>query len=194
MPPLTYLDGTLDATLRRRVLAAGVDQLAASNIASFRLEAVAARAGVELDLVKQIWPSGPDLFVAMLEDFAERHMPVPDTGTFRGDLLEYARSYALMVNTPTGRRMLDALLVKPQDWDLSDSRAVFLDYRVARIGPLVQRAIERGECPDGTDPALTIDMLAIGLCLPVLLYDRPITDEHCQYVVRTLLNGITGKH
>lgn len=191
---MTNLDETLEDTMRRRVFKAGVEQLSVTSIGSFTLDAVATRAGVGLNQIKQVWPSAPDLFSAMLEDFAERHMPVPDTGTFRGDLLEYAHSYAAMVNTPNGRRMLDALIVKPRDWDLTDSRSVFLEYRLRRIGPIVLRAIERGECPSDTDPARTIDMLALGLCLPVLLYDKPITEEHCHYVVRTLLDGIAGKH
>jgi AcrR family transcriptional regulator len=184
----------LDETMRLMVLNAAVKEFATSNVGAFTLEGVAARAGVEARLVKQTWSSTPELFAAMLEVFADRHLPVPDTGTFPGDLLEYARSYARTVNTPDGRRLLDGLIVKPEDWDLSDTRAVFLKYRLDRIGVMVQRAIARGECPPDTDPALTIDMLAIGLCLPVLLYDRPVSDEHCHYVVSTLLYGITGKH
>lgn len=182
----------LDDTMRRIVLNAAARELATSDVGSFNLEGVAARSGVDVRLIKQTWASTPELFTDMLDTFARRHLPVPDTGTFRGDLLAYSRSYATTVNTPVGRRMLDALIVKPEDWDLTGSRAAFLKARVHRIGVMVERAVARGECPADTDPALTIDLLGIGLCLPVLMYDQPISEEHCRYVVDTLLNGIAG--
>lgn len=183
----------LDYTLRRIVLNAAVRELAVSNMGSFTLEGVAARAGVGVGVIKQTWSNTPELFIAMLNDYAEQHLPVADTGTLRGDLLAYARSYARTVNTPDGRRLLDALIVKPEDWDLSGSRAIFLDYRVRRVGVMITRAIARGECRADTDPALTIDMLAIGLALPLLMYDLPVSDGHCVYVVDTLLNGIAAE-
>lgn len=183
----------LDDTMRRIVLNAAVREFAVSNVGSFTLEGVAVRAGVSVGVIKQTWSNTPELFIAMLNDYAEQHLPVADTGTLRGDLLAYARSYARTVNTPDGRRLLDAMIVKPEDWDLSGSRAMFLEYRVHRIGVMITRAIARGECPVDTDPALTIDMLAIGLCLPLLLYDKPVSDEHCVYVVDTLLNGIAAE-
>lgn len=190
---MTGPGGGLDDIMRRIVLTAATTELATSSLGSFSLETVAARAGVEVRLIKQVWSSTPELFTAVLAEFVEQHLPVPDTGTFRGDLLANAYSFAATVNTPQGRRMLDALIVKPEDWELSGSRAAFLDYRLRRFGVMVQRAIERGECPADIDPARTLDMLAIGLCLPVLVYDRPVSEEHCEYVVQTLLNGIAGK-
>lgn len=190
---MTDTGGGLDDITRRVVLNAALKELGISSVGSFTLDGVAARARVEVRLVKQAWPSAPELFREVLEEFADSQMPVPDTGTLRDDLLQYARSFARMANTPDGRRILDALIVKPEDWDLSDSRAVVLQYRSSRVSAMVQRAVERGECPAGTDPALALDMLVISLCLPVLVYDRPVSDEHCRDVVRTLLNGITGK-
>ncbi len=190
---MTDTGGGLDDITRRVVLNAALKELGTSSVGSLTLDGVAARARVEVRLVKQAWPSAPELFREVLEEFADSQMPVPDTGTLRDDLLQYARSFARTVNTPDGRRILDALIVKPEDWDLSDSRVVFQRYWARRLGVMVQRAVARGECPAGTDPALAMDMLVISLCLPVLVYDRPVSDEHCRDVVRTLLNGITGK-
>lgn len=190
---MTHTDATLDDTLRQQIVDAALDQLAVTGLAAFTLEGVAVRAGVHQHLIKQIWPNTEYLFAAMFEQFSARYIPVPDTGTFRGDLLEYARSCAAVVNTPSGRRMFDAVIVKPQDWDLAGARESFMAVRASRVGVIVARAVARGECPAGTDPILPIDLLAMGLSLPVLIYDRPLTDEHCIYVVDTLLNGITAK-
>lgn len=183
----------LEPVTKQRVLDAALDEFLVTGVGGFTLDGVAARSGVDKHAIRQVWPNTPALFTAALRMFGDRHMPIPDTGTLGGDLLEYARSYARTVNSSTGRRMLDAIIVKRKDWDLTESRATFLTGRESRIGVIVQRGIERGECPPDTDPALTIDMLGIGLCIPVLFYDSPVTDEHCRYVVATLLHGITGE-
>ena len=178
---------------REMVLYAAVAELAAKNVSSFNLEGVAARAGVDVLAIKQLWPNTPELFTAALIAFGDRYIPIPDTGTLRGDLLEYARSYAVSVNSPIGRRLLDALIVKPKDWDVTGSRETFLQGRHDRITQMVRRGIERGECVDDADPVLLIDMLGACLCTPVLFYDLPVTDEHCEYVVDLILNGISRR-
>jgi len=190
---LTHIGGVPITIEGERILDAALAELAVKRIGAFTLDGVAARMGVDPQVIQQTWPNTPELLSAALEAFAQRNIPIPDTGTLRGDLLGFARSYAQTLNTPVGRRVLDAVMVKPGDWELDGSRAVFLEGRVSRFAPAFDRAIARGECPPGIDPALTIDMLGIGLCLPVLYYDKPVADEHCVYVVDTLLHGIFGK-
>jgi AcrR family transcriptional regulator len=175
---------------REMVLYAAVAELAAKNVGDFNLEGVAARAGIDTHTVKQLWANTPELFTAALIEFGDRYIPIPDTGTLRGDLLEYSKSYAMSVNSPIGRRLLDALIVKPKDWDVAGSRETFLDGRHERITAIVRRGIERGECAADTDPVLLIDMLGACLCTPLLFYDLPVTGEHCEYVVDLVLNGI----
>lgn len=176
--------------IREMVLYAAVAELAATSVGDFSLEGVAARAGIDAHAVKQLWANTPELFAAALIAFGDRYIPIPDTGTLRGDLLEYSKSYAVAVNSPIGRRLLDALIVKPKDWDVAGSREAFRDGRHERIAAIVRRGIERGACAEGTDPVLLLDMLGACLCTPVLFYDIPVTDEHCEYVVDLVLNGI----
>lgn len=176
--------------LRQVVLDAAIKELAGKKVSHFTLAGVAERAGFPMQRVMEFWPNTPDLMAAALRAYAERNLPIPDTGTLRGDLLTYARSYAATVNTAEGRRVLDSLIVRPTDWEMPGSRARFLESRSSRIGLIITRAVTRGECPPDTDAARFIDQLGLGLCLPVLWYDRKVTDEDCVYVVDLLLNGI----
>lgn len=178
--------------LREAVLYAAVAELATKNVDGFTLEGVAARAGVDAFAVKQLWANTPELFTAALIAFGDRYMPIPDTGTLRGDLLDYAKSYALVVNSPIGRRLLDAMIVSPKDWDVKGSRKTFLEGRHSRIIVIVRRGIERGECPPDTDPILLIDLLGACVCTPVLFYDLPVSDQHVEYVVDLILHGVAG--
>lgn len=183
------LDGLRDAVLDAAVL-----ELAGRKVAHFSLEGVARRAGVPVRTVRDLWPNTPDLLAATLRAYGERTLPIPDTGSLRGDLLEYSRSYAAAVNTPEGRRVLDALMIHPTDWEMPGPRSTWLEARMSRVGVMIARAIERGECTPDIDAARIIDHLGLGLCLPVLWYDRSITDEDCLYVVDMILYGITPRN
>lgn len=179
--------------VRDAVLEAAVRELAGRKLAGFTLDGVADRAGLPVHVVRDLWPNAPDLLAATLRAYGERNFPVPDTGSLRGDLLAYSRAFAATLNTPEGRRLLDSLIVRPTDWEMPGPRSNFMESRVSRIGVIISRAIERDECPPGTDPARLIDHLGMGICLPVLWYDRAVTDEDCEYVVDLLLNGITPR-
>lgn len=176
--------------VRERVLDAALDELAARGLGGLTIEAAARRAGFDAATVRQLWPNSADLSTAALMEYGARNLPVPDTGTLYGDLLAYSKSFADMINSPIGRRLLNAVIAKPMDWDLSESRPMFLERRDQRMAQIVTRAIARDECVSATEPGRLVDMVAFGICLPILLYDRQVTDEDCEYVVRTLVEGI----
>ena len=177
--------------VRHQVLDAALAELVANHFDRFTLEKVAARAGVDVLTVRQQWPNTPELLIAALTEYGDRYVPMPDTGSLRDDLMHYAKSYAETMNSPLGRRLADALIVRPRDWDVAGSRASFLERRTNdRAIALVRRGVERGDCSPDTDPVRAADLIVAGLSLPVMLYDRPITAEHCEFVVDTVLNGI----
>lgn len=175
---------------RQRILEAALAELAVRNFDSFSLAKVAERAGLDEVTVKQIWPNAPALFAATYQEFGERNIAMPNSGSLRGDLLEYAKSWAANVNTPVGRRLLDALIVSPKDWDVSGTRARYVDNRNGRAITIIRRAIACGDCAPDTDPVRIADLFRAALSVPVLFYDRPITDKDCEEVVDTVLNGI----
>ena len=86
---------------------------------------VAQRAGLEVQVVKDMWANTPELISAALMAYAGRTMPVPDTGSLCEDLVGYAKGFAAAVNSPTGRRLLDAVVATPKDWDVSGWRSAF---------------------------------------------------------------------
>lgn len=179
--------------VRLQILDAALAELIANHFDGFTLEKVAARAGVEVLAVKQDWPNTPELLVAALTEYGDRYVPMPDTGSLRDDLMHYAKSYAETMNSPLGRRLVDALIVRPRDWDVSGSRATFFDGRSDRAIAIMRRGIERGECAPDTDAVRVADLIGAGLSLPVMLYDRLITEEHCEFVVDTVLNGVAAR-
>lgn len=189
----TTSDLTHDPGRQGSVLDAALAELIATGVGSFTVDGVAARAGMSGDSIRQVWPNAPELLNAALVHFGERQLPVPDTGEFRDDLLAYTKSYAELLNSPLGRRLVHAVIVRPRDWDLSPTRPALLEKRYLNPSVMVDRAVERGECLPDTDAVRLIDMIGIGLSLPILFYDRPVQDEDCDFVVDTLLDGISPR-
>lgn len=177
---------------REYILSAALDELKVGNAATFSLHKVATRAGVAARTVQQVWPNTPELFAATVTSFTSQHLAdFPDTGTLYGDLLRYAMSCADIVNTPTGRRLVDSLIVRPNDWNLAGSREAFFASWHSGAVEIIERGIERGECAPATDPRRTIDTLTLTVCMPVLIYDRPVTADDCEYAVQMVFRGIS---
>lgn len=187
---MTKADPARLAAVKQLILDAVIAELASTSAGSITMSAVATRAGVEVEDVKRIWANTPELLNAALMSFAGKNIPVPDTGSLRDDMLQYARFFASAVNSPIGRRIIGAVVATRNEWDVSGWREMFFESRQDNVEPMLSRAIERGECAPDIDAARIMDFLNAGLCVSLQLYDRPVTDEDCEFVVDVLLNGI----
>ncbi len=118
-----------DLAVRQRVIDAALVELTTKPIDAFTLQAVAVRADMDVGVIREIWPSATALMTNALDQFFDHTVPIPDTGSLPGDLLDYARSYAALINSAMGKRMLNALMTSPRTWDLTNTRATYLAER-----------------------------------------------------------------
>jgi AcrR family transcriptional regulator len=78
------------ADLEEALLTAAWDELIESGYESLTLESVAARAMTSRPVIARRWNNRRDLVIAAVRHWAEHNrLPVPDTGSLRGDLLAY---------------------------------------------------------------------------------------------------------
>ena len=63
----------------------------------------------------------------------------------------------------------------------------FWRSRFAGSAHIVERAVERGELPMGTDPAAFVEFLVAPAYLRLLLLDRPLDDELYEHSVRATI-------
>jgi hypothetical protein len=68
--------------------------------------------------------------------------------------------------------------------DAVDARKNFWDGRFSGSALIVERAIERGELPVGTDPQSFVEFLVAPAYLRLLLLDRPLDDGLLEHSVR----------
>jgi AcrR family transcriptional regulator len=138
-----------------------MQELAAVGYGRLSIEAVARRAGVGKTAVYRRWNSKLDMVLEMVSRVAGDSLPLPDTGSLRGDLEVVLQIVARALQHPLASQIIPDLLAEaarnPQiAQTLQDAlRANQRDIGVLLIG----RAIARGEVPAGADPDAAIDLI-----------------------------------
>ncbi len=174
--------------VRVAVLGAARDELRESGYAALSVENVARRAGVHKTTVYRRWADRESLIVDALSDEIGRQIPVPDTGSFEGDLRQLADSFARWAASASGEAVLAALLSDAvRIPELAEARSRIFQERLRRAGPVVVRAMERGEIPSGTDPGQVVRTLVAPLYLRLLITGEPLDDGATDQAVRVTI-------
>ena len=156
------------------------------------MEEIAARAGVGKATVYRRWPSRGALALdAFFTEFQEQQ-PVPDTGSFRGDMLAALGGWMRSVTrTPAGRMLAGLIAEAQRDPALAAAwRERVLEPLRARNTILLDRAISRGEIPADVDKDVVLDLLFGSAYHRLLNGHRPLTDGFARQVVDLIVAGV----
>jgi AcrR family transcriptional regulator len=185
------------AELEEALLEAAWQELVAVGYGRFTFEGVAARAGTSRPVIYRRWQQRSDLAVAALRHFSRNEVvPVPDTGSFRDDLV------TLLHEVSTRRTALIAMFtvqmaeyITETGTTPADLRAQFLEARSEPLGfeVVLRRGIERGEVdPDRLTPrivALPGDLLRHELLMTL----RPASEETIAEIVDQIFMPLVRK-
>jgi AcrR family transcriptional regulator len=174
--------------VRRTVLAAAFEELAANGFDAATVAGVAKRSGVHETTVYRRWATRENLFVAALLERSADAIPTPDTGSIRGDLLAIVREVLAYVGSQAGTAILRAATL-PVDHVYADAREAFWARRLDALAPVVSRGIERGELRAATDGRLLLEMLIAPIHGRLLLTGEPVDDDLAEQLVDLALNG-----
>ena len=188
--PARKRPGGRSARVRAAVLMAALEELAEGGYSSFSCEAVAERAGVHKTSVYRRWGTRENLMLDALLGAGNVSVPIPDTGSFLGDLVAYGTAMAAVVSAPAFEATVRAVAATgDNDPALADTSRRFWRARNDLAGAIVQRAIARGEVPPGTDPTVVIEALTAPLYFRLLLSGEPIDTEFVQAVAELIVTG-----
>jgi AcrR family transcriptional regulator len=184
--------GGRSARVRAAVLQAALEAMAEHGPAGVTISEIARRAGVHATSVQRRWGTAENVTLDAMLTRSQEQLPVPDTGTLRGDLIAFARLIATYLATPLGTALSRTMAVAEDDPDMADGRLQFwrTRYDIARV--MISRAIERRELADGTDSQLALELLIAPLHFRALLTRQPIDDSLIEQVVDTLLRGLAA--
>ena len=178
------------ARVRSAVLAATAELLDEVGYEATTYEEIASRAGVHKTTVYRRWPSKSELVADALDLHSEQRVPVPDTGSLKGDLAALAAAVAANISSPGGaRRSTSIVAAAAHSEELADTVHRFMSRRLVLTELVVARAIERGDLPVGTSPRLVIEALVGPIWFRLLLTGEPIDDQFVDPLVALVAAG-----
>jgi AcrR family transcriptional regulator len=166
--------------------------MAEHGLGGVTISEIARRAGVHATSVQRRWGTAENVMLDAMLARSQEELPVPDTGSLRGDLIAFARLVATYLATPLGTALSRTMAVAVDDPEAADGRLQFwrTRYDVARV--MIDRAIGRGELTVGTDSQLALELLIAPLHFRALLTRQSIDDTMIEQVVDTLLRGLAA--
>jgi len=183
--------GGRSARVRAAVLRATLDALLAGGADDLSIRDVAQRAGVHETSIYRRWGTRANLILDAVLSETEAAIPVPDTGSLRGDLLALTTSIAAFITTPLG----EALLRLALRTDLPEEQAArerFWAERFTTGQTVLARAQARGELRPGLDYRLTIETLIGALYVRLLLTREPVDAALAERAVDLIVAGIAA--
>ena len=168
--------GGRTARTRTAVLEAALDELAQRGWDQVSVETIAARAGVHKTTVYRRWGGKDRLVAEALEAAAEHRIQIPDSGDVDQDLRTLARAVLAILTSRDGAATVRALVAGAQSSpEVGQVVRRFWATRLGHVGPIVDRAVSRGQLPPGTDPDELLRYLAAPLFHRLLVTAEPLT-------------------
>src|ERR1700737_1098828 len=140
--------GGRSARVREAVLKATLQVVAKQGADAVSIGEIARQARGHETSISRRWRTKEPLILDALLDYSEEQLPIPDTGTLRGDLVVFATSVTNYLASPFGRAGARAMAVARGGVPLASARAQFWQSRFDLARVIVDRAKSRGELPD----------------------------------------------
>jgi AcrR family transcriptional regulator len=161
--------------VRAAVLAATLAELADTGYAALTVENIARRAGVHKTTIYRRWTDRESLVADVLGERVAMDFPIPDTGSAEADLRQLAQAFVAWVTSPTGRMIFAAVYSDAARIPgIADVRRGLFEYGPRRAAVVIERAIERGELPAGTDPACVLRALIAPIYFRLTVTAEPV--------------------
>jgi AcrR family transcriptional regulator len=183
--------GGRSARVREDVLRATWEALLDVGVDGLNFSEIGRRAGVHGTSVQRRWGSRENVLFEALLRFGTQAIPIPDTGSLRGDLVTMSQTVAAYFSSPIGGSILQMLVANADnDRPFADHRAEFLRIRFEAMRVMIRRAAERGELRPGVDEETALDLALGPLYVRTLITRQPIDDAFIERCIDTLLQGL----
>jgi AcrR family transcriptional regulator len=166
--------GGRSARVHDAVLKSVFELLAEGGVENLSIAEVAARAGVHETSIYRRWPSHDLLILDACRHVMEDAIPIPNTGSLKGDLIALQRDAREMLGSSQGRVII--ALTHLQNANSRARRHAYWQQRFEHLRPVFDRAVARGEFPGDADPIVAIQTLIAPLYFRFLVTVEPLDD------------------
>jgi AcrR family transcriptional regulator len=158
------------------------------------IEGVAAEAGVAKTTIYRRYPQKAQLVLAEMSHAAhEAPLALPDTGSFRDDLLAVAHLVREEICPSSPSSVSAALLSEAiSDPEFAEQVRAFADFRFAQGRPLYDRAVARGELRADADWRVVAELL-VGWIFHASVSGRMPDDATLAHAVDLLVAGVSPR-
>ena len=119
-------------------------------------------------------------------------IPLPDTGSLRGDLTAFLARGIVFLSSPRGTQLARATVPAPLA-AATDERGTDWPDRLEQIGALFERAAARGEIAATADRALAVELLLAPLSLRLLITQVPLDEGFAERLADFVLRGVAER-
>ncbi|MFC3744021.1 TetR/AcrR family transcriptional regulator [Paractinoplanes deccanensis] len=170
------LRGDITVAIRNAVM----NELAEVGYGRLSIEAVARRAGVGKTAIYRRWSNKLEMVLEIVSDVAGRSVPLPDTGSFAGDLqLIMMIVHRALQHRIASQIIPDLMAEAARNPQIAETLQTALRTHQQAVGEkLVGQAIARGELPAGTDPEVAVDMILGPLYWRLAVSRTPMPDDY----------------
>ncbi|WP_329129137.1 TetR/AcrR family transcriptional regulator [Streptomyces sp. NBC_01476] len=174
-------------------IAATRELLAEGGLPAVTVDAIADRSGVSKATLYKHWPSKTAVAAEAFGTQMAEAVPLPDTGTARGDFTEQIVRVSAFYASPAGAVFAQLLAACVGDPEAAPYfRRFFLARRREAIRTLWARALRRGEVDPTVDVETAIDVLFGPLVFRRLSGHQPLTEAGAAAVAHAALDGLLG--
>ena len=126
-------------------------------------------------------------------ELVRERVPVADTGSLREDLVALASAGAATASSPAGDAIVHAIVAAgAHDPALAEAARRFWVERLELDAAIVDRAIERGEAPAGTDRVGVIEAVLGPVYFRLFITGEPPDRAFIERIVDTVVAGVSA--
>ncbi|NMO55069.1 TetR/AcrR family transcriptional regulator [Actinoplanes sp. TBRC 11911] len=179
------LRGDITAAIRNAVM----HELAEVGYGRLSIEAVARRAGVGKTAIYRRWGNKLEMVLEIVEDVAGRSVPLPDTGSFAGDLQLIMMIVSRALQHRIASQIIPDLMAEAaRNQQIAETLQKALRTHQTAVGDkLVGQAVARGELPAGTDPEVAVDMILGPLYWHLAVSRTPLADDYLEKLTSAVM-------
>lgn len=135
----------------QRIFDATMQMLIHKGYNALNFQDLAEAAGVNRTTLYRRWPERSALVLDAIQARVSTSIPIPDTGSFTGDIEAMLHQLVAFLMSPIGRAILSIAIDPEGSEEVLARRKQFWANRYAGLQPIFDRAIERGELPADVD-------------------------------------------
>jgi AcrR family transcriptional regulator len=169
-----------------------MNELAEVGYGRLSIEAVARRAGVGKTAIYRRWSNKLEMVLEIVSDVAGRSVPMPDTGSFEGDLQLLMMIVSKALQHRIASQIIPDLMAEAsRNPQIAATLQKALRTHQQAVGDkLVGQAVARGELPAGADPDLAVDLILGPLYWRLAVARTPIDDGYLAKMTALVIAGL----